>query len=334
MNQTLRLLLVFVLIAGATFWYYHQSTPNSTVTTTDRDFAVPNIEEVYKIFIADRNGKTATLERKNDHWQYNKKWRANPNTMAHLLQTIQKVKLKYIPARAAIQNIVTDIATNNIKVEIYNKENEPIKVYYVGGVTNDELGTYMILEGAENPYVTYLPGFEGSLRIRYLLNELDWRDKTIFSTPMADIQSVSIEYPKQKNQSFKLAATATGYDVVPFYETTPRQPNPVKKGKAEQFLIGFEQLVAEAFENKHAGRDSIIQQLPFCILTLKTKQGEQKELRLHPIMKKDDQGQPMLRADGQLLIERYFANVNQADLVLIQERVFGKVLWAYDYFFE
>jgi len=87
-------------------------------------------------------------------------------------------------------------------------------------------------------------------------------------------------------------------------------------------------LVAEAFENQNIARDSIVQQLPFCILKLRTKQGQEQELRLHPIMRKDEQGRPLLRKDGKLLTERYFANWNQADLVLIQERVFGKVLWA------
>ncbi len=333
MNNTLRIFLLFLLIAGFTYWYTSTTNPKTTVDRTDRDFAVPNIASVHKIFIADRNGQSATLDKKADHWLYNGKWRTNPNAIKNLLNTIEKVQLKYIPAQAAIPNIVKDIATNNIKVELYNEEGGNIKTYYVGGVTNDELGTYMIMEGSNNPYVTYLPGFEGSLRIRYLLKELEWRDKTIFQESMEDIQSVSIEYPKQKNQSFSLERIDNEFEVTPLFGTTAKKGAVPKKGKVEKFLRGFDRLVAEAFENKYAKRDSVIKQLPFCILTLTTTEGTTTDLRLHPIMRLDRTGQPMLRKDGKLLIERYFANKNNEDLFLIQEIVFGKVLWSYDYFF-
>ena len=333
MNNTLRILLLFLIIAGFTYWYTSTTNPKTTIDRTDRDFAVPNIASVHKIFIADRNGQSATLDKKEDHWLYNNKWRTNPNAIQNLLNTIEKVQLKYIPARAAIPNIVRDIAANNIKVELYDQTGSNIKTYYIGGVTNDELGTYMIMEGSNNPYVTYLPGFEGSLRIRYLLKELEWRDKTIFQESMEDIQSVSIEYPKQKNQSFSLQRVDNDFDVQPLFGTTAKKGSTPKKGQVEKFLRGFDRLIAEAFENKNTKRDSITQQLPFCVLQLETTTGQTKELRLHPILKYDTEGNLLLRKDGRLLVERYYANVNNADLMLIQDRVFGKVLWAYELFF-
>jgi len=333
MNNTLRILLLFLVLAGFTYWYTSTTNPKTTIDRTDRDFAVPNIASVHKIFIADRNGQSATLDKKEDHWLYNNKWRTNPNAIKNLLNTIEKVQLKYIPARAAIPNIVRDIAANNIKVELYDQAGGNIKTYYIGGVTNDELGTYMIMEGSNNPYVTYLPGFEGSLRIRYLLKELEWRDKTIFQESMDNIQSVSIEYPKQKNQSFSLQRVDNDFEIQPLFGTTAKKGTVPKKGQAEKFLRGFDHLIAEAFENKYAKRDSVTKQLPFCILTLTTTEGKTTDLRLHPIMRLDRTGQPLLRKDGQLLIERYFANKNNEDLFLIQEIVFGKVLWSYDYFF-
>lgn len=332
MNNTLRLLLLFVLLAGVTYWYTQKNTTKTTVNKTDRDFAISDITSVHKIFIADRNGQTATLEKKANHWQYNGKWKASPNAIQNLLNTIHKVQLKYIPPNAALEHIVKDIATNNIKVELYDQAGKNLKTYYVGGVTNDELGTYMIMEGSNNPYVTYMPGMEGSLRVRFILDEWKWRDKTVFEEKMEDIQSVTMEFPKQKSNSFQLLRKEKDFELTPLFETTTKKGTP-PKGQVEKFLRGFDKLIAEAFENGHPQRDSIIQQLPFCILTLAKIDGTQKELRLHPIMKKDRLGRPMERADGKLLIERYYANVNQEDLMLIQELVFGKVLWGYDYFF-
>jgi len=169
MKKTVVLLILFLAIGGFTFYLTSKKDTKTTLLTEARNFAVEDINQVHKIFIADRNGKNITLERKKGYWQLNGKHRANPNAVGTLLNTIQKLKIKYTPPRTAIKNIINDIATNNIKVEIYNQNGEKLKSYYVGGVTNDELGTHMIKEDAEEPFVTYVPGFEGSLRVINLL---------------------------------------------------------------------------------------------------------------------------------------------------------------------
>ncbi|MCB9291126.1 MAG: hypothetical protein H6560_27725 [Lewinellaceae bacterium] len=55
--------------------------------------------------------------------------------------------------------MVESLATEGMKVELYDKDGGLLKAYYVGGSTSDERGTYMIMEGAEQPYVpTFRPG--------------------------------------------------------------------------------------------------------------------------------------------------------------------------------
>lgn len=333
MKNTLLLLIVFLFIGGTAYYLTSKEDTKTTVLTEHRNFAVPNIDEVHKIFLADRNGRTITLVRKEDFWQLNNKWTANPNSIANLLHTIQKVKIKYVPPRAAVKHIVKDIATNHVKVEVYDQAGKKLKAYYVGGVTNDELGTHMIMEDADEPFVTYIPGFEGGLRARFFLKEQNWKDKTIFQERLEQIQAVSVEYPKQKDKSFKLEKIGDSYSVQPFYQDTPKINGEVKKGLAEKYLVGFERLVAEAYENDNVIRDSIEQQLPFCIVTVKTTDNQEKSMRLHPIVKKMKNGTVVLTEQGRPLIEKYFADVNGEDFMLIQYLVFGKILWSYDGFF-
>lgn len=333
MKKTLFLLLLFLLIGGATYYLTTKKDTKTTILTEQRNFAVADIDEVYKIFLADRNGKSVTLERASNYWKLNGKYRANPNAMQTLLNTIEKVKIKYTPAKAATKNIINDIATNNIKVEIYNKNGVPLKVYYVGGVTNDEFGTHMIMEDTEQPFVTYVPGFEGGLRVRYKPEERDWRDKAVFQERMQNIESVSVEYPKQKNKSFKINRQNGDLNVVPFYENTPKLNKSALRGQIERYLIGYERLVAESFSNEYAKRDSIVQLLPFSIIRLKTKREEEKVVRLHPIIKRAKNGQMILDDNGNTIVEKYFAEVNGEDLMLIQQLVFGKILWSYESFF-
>ena len=333
MKKTLVLLILFLAIGGFTFYLTTKKDTKTTLLTAARNFAVEEIDEVHKIFIADRNGKSITLERKKDYWQLNGKHRANPNAVGILLNTIQKLKIKYTPPRTAIKNIINDIATNNLKVEIYNQSGEKLKSYYVGGVTNDELGTHMIKEDAEEPFVTYVPGFEGSLRVRYMIEEINWRDKAIFQERLDHIQAVSVEYPKQKNKSFKIERTATGYILAPFYENTPTFNKPVAKGQIEKYLIGYERLIAENFANHYEERDSVTQALPFSIIRLKTIDAEEKIVKLYPIIKKSKDGQIVLNDKGSAFVEKYFADVDGEDFMLIQQLVFGKILWGYESFY-
>lgn len=338
MNRTLFLLIAFLLLGGGVLWYLAAGEDEkTTLAGADRAFAVDDIEQVHKIFIADRRGERTTLERRDGYWLYNGRYKARPSVMRPLLDAIARVRVKYKPPQAAMENMVQALATEGIKVELYDKQGGLIKAYYVGGSTSDERGTYMIMEGAEQPYVTELPAWEGNLSVRFRRYGDEWRDKTLFAEEVDNIQSVSIEYPKQRNQSFILENTEKGYEVRPFYDITPEIRRPYKQGSAEAFLTNFESVGAEAFRNKFPGRDSISQLVPFSIITLVDKQGDTTRVELHPIVKENIITHDVKTGDYVLLnseIERYFANLNDEDFLLAQHLVLQKLFWGYGSFFK
>ena len=92
MKKTLTLLILFLVIGGFTFYLASKKDTKTTILTEARNFAVADINQVHKVFIADRNGKSITLDQKKDHWQLNGKYRANPSSVSNLLNTIQKLK--------------------------------------------------------------------------------------------------------------------------------------------------------------------------------------------------------------------------------------------------
>ncbi|MCB0557731.1 MAG: DUF4340 domain-containing protein [Lewinellaceae bacterium] len=338
MNRTLVLLIAFLLLGGGVFWYLSQGKDEkTTLAGADRDFAVKDIGQVYKIFIADRRGERTTLERKDGYWLYNGQYKARPSVMQPLLEAIARVQIKYQPPQAAMEKMVEALATEGIKVELYDKEGNLLKAYYVGGSTSDERGTYMIMEGAEQPYVAHLPFWEGNLSVRFRRYGDEWRDKTLFSEEVDNIQSVSIEYPKQRNQSFILENTPDGYEIRPFYDITPEIRRPFKEGSAEAFLINFERVGAEAFRNNYEGRDSISRLVPFSIITLVNKQGDTTQVKLHPIVKENIISQDAKSGEYVLYsseIERYFADLNGKDFLLAQHLVLEKLFWGYSSFFQ
>ncbi len=222
MKRTLLLAALFLAL-GAGAWYalqYRKTKNTGSAVSWDMDFAVKNPDEIGKIFLADRKGQTATLERQKDHWTYNGKDRARPTAINLLLETIQNVNVWYIPPVASEQTMVKSLAAEGIKVELYGKDGKRLKTYYVGGVTNDEKGTYFMMEGAEQPYVVHVPSFIGQLRLHYGLGDDYWRDRTVYQEDPEAIQMVSVEYPQQKSESFKVEKDGSAYTVKPFYSTT------------------------------------------------------------------------------------------------------------------
>ena len=147
--KTAILLAVVVVLGGITWWYLRQGDAKSTLLGADRQFAVKNTDEIYKIFIVDRQENKTTLERKDGYWLYNGRWRTRPTAIKNLLEAVRNVEMMYKPPRSAVTNMVKSLAAEGIKVELYDRNNKLIKAYYVGGATANETGTYMIMDGAE-----------------------------------------------------------------------------------------------------------------------------------------------------------------------------------------
>lgn len=331
MKRTLILVALFLAL-GAGAWYaidYRKNKRQGSSVSWDMDFAVKNPDDIGKIFLADRKGNTATLERKEDHWIYNGRDRARPTAVNLLLETMQKVNVWYIPPQAAEPTMIKTLAADGIKVEIYSKEGKIMKTYYVGGVTNDEKGTYFMMDGAEQPYVMHVPSFVGQVRLHYALGDDYWRDRAVFHEKPEQIQMVSVEYPQQKSASFKLEKTGSSeYVVKPFYSTTKSLRQEMRKGAPEAYLVNFENKGAEAFETLNRDRDSIRALVPFAVVTVKSGDSTEKTTKFWPQAVLTD------RKTGNNYVERFYAETPEGYFLLVQQRVFGPIFRGYDSFYE
>ncbi|MBU6343340.1 MAG: DUF4340 domain-containing protein [Bacteroidetes bacterium] len=331
MKRTLLLAALFVLL-GAGAWYaiVQNKQKTSVKTSWDMDFGVTDPSIISKIFIADRTGQTATLERKDGYWLYNGKAKARPTAIQTLLETIAQVRVEFAPTETAKPHLIKALAGEGIKVELYNKSNELFKCYYVGDVTTDERGTYMIMDKSENPYVVQVPSFIGQIRVRYLLGDDNWMDRSVFSEKPEEINSVSVEYPQQKSQSFRVLKNEDGgYTVTPFYSTTTPIKAPLRKGVPEAFLLQFERLTAEGFETTNPVRDSVENLVPFAIVTVQNQKGTETKAKFWPLEVERDP------TTGQIFVVRYFTDVNNgSQFMLTQHHVFGPIFRGYPFFFD
>ncbi len=340
MRRTIVLLVLFLLLGGVAAWYLSmdRASEKSTVAGADREFAVEDISRIHRIFLARRDGVTTDLRRGDDgYWTVNGEGRANPRVMSSLLDAIKRVRMMYKPPEAAEESMVSELATHGVKVELYDASGDKIKGYYVGGAGPGEFGTFMILEDAEQPYVVELPYWDGNVSVRYSYAGDEWRDKALFRAEPEDIRSLSIAYPKQKNQSFRLTANGGDYEIEPYYDITPAINRTVQPGKVQAFLSNYDAVIAEAFRNNYKKQDSVRQQIPFSIITLVDTQGDTTQATFYPVVEEDKYYQDPESGEyvkKQIDFERYFVDLNGKDFLQIQQQAIQEIFWGYPSFFE
>lgn len=106
------------------------------------DFAVTDTSSISKIFIADMTGNSVSLDRKDNAWEINNKHKVQNKTMKVILRTIKDVSVQRPVEESAYNRVIADLATNGVKIEIYqNNEENPKKTYTIGSNTADHLGT-------------------------------------------------------------------------------------------------------------------------------------------------------------------------------------------------
>ena len=332
MKKSTLILAGLVLVLGGLV-YYFQFLKDNTQSMSDgkewqRSFAIEDTSVVETIFISKLNGLKVKLTRDGEYWKVNDKYMANPNVMKTMMNAATKMELQRTPIAKESKNIIKSLSANGTNVKYYDKEGNIIKAYFLGGADLEGTGTEILMEGSKQPYIVNVPYFQGILSVRFNRPEVEWRDRSVFRMDSESIKSVSIEYPKQKSKSFKLQKENNEFFVEPYFDLTGAGKKKVNEHIVDQYLSGFDLKIAEAIENQHSGRDSIIATVPFCKLNLTTDDDQSKTVTFYDIKGRYASGK--LKSER---AERFLCLVEpEDDFMLVQLRVFQDLLRPYDYF--
>jgi len=322
------IILTGALIIIAVIAFYIWKTKDDTSTTFDRaesNFKIEDINSTGRIIITNKIGSRSDLKRVDDHWTINDIHKARQTTIEHLLKGINRQHLDHIPNKAATENILTSMAVNGIHVEIFDRAGKELLNYYVGGVTQDERGTFFLKEGTSQPYCLIEPGFEGGLRARYALVPIDWRDVRFWMEDNDAIDTLKVTYPNQRQHSFVIYRKGNEYGIDPMFSTTPRKEG-VVTNKVRSYLTILSQLACEDYLNDAQEKDSILQMVPFMEMNIIYKD-KTSSLRFFPA------GQAV-KSEFSPPINRYFIDYEGKDFMIGQHEVLKGAFRAYDYFFE
>ena len=305
-------LFYFALITliSVLIWFF-LSDKKSTITN-DNNFAVSDTASVSKIFITDRSGSTITLDRAENNWLVNNKYKVRKDAITTILNTIQQIRIQRPVPKNAFETVIKNLATTGVKVEIYSDNKTPIRTYTIGNSTANHLGSYMLLADAKTPFIVHIPSFNGFLSPRYgvqgkKISEKDWRATTVFKVNSDEINTVSVNNIQKPEQSFMLNTqpmTLFNYEGVKVS---------LDQKKILQLLNNFKLLNCESYKDE---KEKIAFATPLHELIVNTD-----TLRTYAIGELIEKPK-----DKKFNVKRMYATLNNGELMLIQDYVFNKVL--------
>ena len=310
------------------------------------DFTVRDTASITRLFFADKSGNQVLLSRTEDGWKVNEKYDAQPVMINNMLQTLDKMRIKMPVSLSSHDNVITRMAGTNTKVEIYqiiprinlfNKiklfpHEKLTKVFYIGDITQDNNGTYVLKEGAEKAYVIHIHGFRGFISSRFSANQEDWRDHKIFSENIKNIASVKLEFNNEPEKSFVINEESPyTYKMKRLNDESNVDIDTIK---VLNLLTSFGDVRFEAFlsDITQERRDSIINSPYQERLTLTTKDGKQEIVRTYT-MRINASAFGFTEEDWDNDPDHKYAYIeNNDELVMIQDFAFGKILHPAEYY--
>ncbi|MCC6250898.1 MAG: hypothetical protein IT238_00375 [Bacteroidia bacterium] len=296
------------------------------------DFAVKDTAAIDKIFLSDKDGHQLLLERKpTGLWMVNNSYEAKPDVVRTLLETIKQIQVKAPVGRASFNHVVKSLSVKSTKVEIYQHQKK-VKTYYVGGATDDFMGTYMIIEGSSAPFIMYIPGFEGYLYTRYYAIPELWRSTAMYKIKSNDIKSIKMENNEHPNTSWELLQNN---NVISLLDYKGEQIPLFDTLSTREYLTQFYTVHCEGYvtDIEPERKDSILSSNPKYIFTLTTLDHKSFVLKCFPkkmMVETYDIVGNLMEYDP----DRIYAmmNDNKKELISLQTHTFDNILVSVDNF--
>ena len=309
---------IIILIFSIVFIYILIDYNQKIKLDNEKNFSISEIEKIDKIFLSDRKGNNITLQKDSNRWTVNNKYNVRDDAISTLLSTIQKISIQRPVPKNGYNNVIKQLATTGVKVEIYY--NKKMKTYTVGGSTSNHLGTYMLMDNSENPYIVHIAGFNGFLSPRYGIQgyELDinnWRDNTVFKIETEIINEISLIDLEENNNSFTLNTKPLSLLDI--------NNNDIKYDldKVINYLNNFSQLNSENFKGNNI--DITNEKL---IYKLKINYDDKEDILEAYTFSKTNNNSNNSKPN----VERMYAKLNNGEFLLIQNYVFNKVFISID----
>jgi hypothetical protein len=326
---------ILVVILALTAGYFYFSNQRSTLKKELKDFAVKDTAAVSRIFMADNFGNKVKLDRMNeDSWLVNDKYEVRRDAIDLLLKTMYRLEVKSPVAKAAFETVVKNMAGNATKVEVFMGKDKPAKVFYVGGATKDNFGTYMMMDNSSVPFIMHIPGFYGYLSSRFFTEEKDWKTTLLFRYSPGEIDKIEMSYVDHPDQSFVVENLSKNAPVMRTLKDGKIIDN-VDTAAVKYFASNFSKVHFEFYANDIAQetKDSIIANCPKFNIQITDSKGVKNVFRAFkkPV---PDGSTDMEGRNIRIDVDRMYGLTSSGDFVIIQHYVFDPLTPRIEFFLK
>jgi hypothetical protein len=321
--------LILMIIASIVVF---KNQGKSTIKGELTNFAVEDTAAIDRIILKNQSGEMADLAREENRWLLNGKYKARPDGINNLLNTMKKVTVKSPVSQQAMNSTLKNIISNHVLVEAYDGSTL-VKSYYVGGPNQTHTGTNMLMKGSERPFAMHIEGFHGFLTPRYFTSEKEWRNRAIFEYKREKIASLSIKYTEKPiaNFSINIEPMVTGY-VIKYGPDLSKVSTAMDTLSVSGYLKNYEKVHYESFEETKDQNliDSVIASEPMLVMELTTTDGEIKNVKAFakPLPGGiDPEGNPT-----DVDIDRLYLLINDDEFVIGQYAIFDPLTKGINFF--
>lgn len=321
---------IILLVLGILTYILISNKKDGSYSSSEKEFAVKDTNNIGKIFIADMQGDQITLERKENGWYVNGNIEARKEAIYTLLRTIAQIEVN-VPVALSMRNtVITSMSGSNIKTEIYNLKGKKIKSYLIGKPSINYAGNFALMEKSNTPFVVNIPGFDGIISTRYSSQFLDWKSRNIFHETTQTIQEIKVTYPKHPDSTFTISKNDSGsFDLMGRDGFNPEL--------TKHFSSLFENVNCENFIVEPYKLDSVKKTDPICIISTKNMQGDVESIQIYyrPVTYRT---KLQFTYEGDSIhfdLDKFYGVMHDGkDLAIIQNFVFGKYFVGPSYFYQ
>lgn len=338
MSRSQKNIISLVMILVLAFVAYELSRGSDGSTLADKaltEFSVQDTASIGAFSVEDALGRKVVISRRADgFWDLNDRYIAMPHMVDLILRTFKNVGIQNPVPEAQRETAMRILLGDTRKVKILDRDSEWIKTWHVGRATQNNQGTFALLETPEDgistdPFIIEYRGFRGYLTTRFHAREIDWRWTGVFHYPELEINTIDVQTPRDPSRGFRIGIQSVLDGEFQLMDHSGA-PIPMDKGAVLDYIQQFKSVNLEHFQPdiKEYQADSILALPPDIRFTVTDNRGVATSCDLY------------FRATPQVLRnrmtnppaidpERVFINLN-GDLAYGQRLTFDRIIATVD----
>jgi hypothetical protein len=342
-NNRFVIVAVLLLVLGVIVFF---SRGTQTGPARERDFRLERGQYVTRLELHAPDGEGVRLERTRQGWQLNGQTPANQPAIDDLLATLRNLIVRFPAPLAERSEVINEMATDGIRVQVFARRywiplpgnrgllpgQRRVKSFDVGSDTPDGQSTYMLMQGAQTPYVLQVPGLAGGLREVFLPYEHLWRDPVVIHLEADRIRRVHALWPQQPHESFVLHHRGHGQVDLATLDGQEKRDDQIEPGRVQRFLESFTDLYYEQMVTgpAEALRDSLMFEQPFMMLELEDQDGKVNKVTFFRRLPPDGTAMPAPGRDFDP--NRFYIRLDEDQYAIGQYFVFNRVMRPLSFF--